>query len=404
MPIYSYKVTDNTGNVVEGSMEAIDEKAVVSKLHNLEYIPIKIEPLEKKKREIKDFFPLFKRISNTDVMLFTQDISTLLGSGLPLDKSLLILTDITENEQLKKIVSDILKNVQEGSYLSDSLAKYPDTFSRLYINMIKAGEAGGVLELILMRLAEFLKNSQELREYIKSAMVYPLLLVLVGGVSMIILLTFVIPKFSVIFSDMGQSIPLSTRFLLGLSNNIRAYWWLILGVLGIVLFFWKKYINTPKGRLNLDRSLLKFALTGKLIKVLEVAKFARTLGTLLKSGVPILDALSLVKEIIGNRVIADSMETVYKKVKEGERLAKPLGESNIFPTLAIQTITVGEETGKLDELLLRVADNYDNTVKNMVKKLINLLEPMMILFMGLIIGFIVISMLMAIFSVNEIPF
>ena len=249
-----------------------------------------------------------------------------------------------------------------------------------------------------------MESSQDLKDYIKSAMVYPLFLVFVGGISIIILLTFVLPKFSIIFSDMGQAIPLSTRFLLGFSEIIKSYWWILIGGTGGVIYFVRRYITQPSGRLKLDRYKISLPVLGDLIKKIEVARFARTLGTLTESRVPILQALRLVKDIIGNQIIARSMETVYDKVKEGEKLSKPLSETGTFPSLAIQMIMVGEETGRLDVMLLRVAENYEKMVRSMVKKFISLLEPAMILIMGLVVGFIVISMLMAIFSMNEMPF
>ena len=272
------------------------------------------------------------------------------------------------------------------------------------VSMVRAGEAGGVLESVLSRLGEFLESAQELKDYIKSAMVYPVFLVGVGGLSIIILLTFVIPKFSIIFSDMGQTIPLSTQFLLGISHLLQSYWWAILAVLGGGYYFLRKYLNTPAGRLKFDRKKMKFPVVGDLIKKIEVARFARTLGTLTKSGVPILQALTLVKDILENRVISAAMENVYTRVKEGDRLSKPLRDTGIFPPLAIQMITVGEETGRLDRMLLRVAESYEKMVRNTVKRLISLLEPTMILLMGLVVGFVVVSMLMAVFSMNEMPF
>jgi len=338
------------------------------------------------------------------VVNFTQDLSALLEAGLQVDGALSTLIDVAEKEKFKEVIKDVLKTVQEGGYLSDALAKHPRVFSTFYVNMVRAGEAGGVLEAVLGRLGDFLESSQDLRDYIKSAMVYPVFLVFVGGISIIILLTFVIPKFSIIFSDMGQSIPLSTRFLIGFSEILRTYWFVILGGFGVIYFFLRRYIRTPVGRLRLDQYKMNFPVGGELIKKIEVARFARTLGTLTKSGVPILQALNLVNEIIGNRAIARSMGKIYERVKEGEMLTKPLGEAGIFPTLAIQMITVGEETGRLDEMLLRVAETYEKVVRNMVKRFISLLEPAMILGMGLVVGFIVISMLMAIFSMSEMPF
>jgi len=409
MPTYIYKATDSSGKIVNGSLEADGEKGVVAELHDMGFIPIRIALSKGSGKALdvdisKQISSLLKGVSGKDILAFTQDLSTLLESGLPVDRALSILIEAAEKEKVKEVVGDILKTVQGGGYLSDAMAKHPKVFSTFYVNMVKAGEAGGVLESVLGRLGAFLESSQELKDYIKSALVYPLFLVFVGGASIIILLTFVIPKFSVIFSDMGQAIPFSTRFLLDLSEVLRSYWWVILGGLGAIVFFLRRYFTTRAGRLRLDRNKLSFPVVGGLVRKIEVARFARTLGTLTKSGVPILQALVLVKDIIGNRVIAKSMEEVYDKVKEGDKLSKPLSDSGIFPSLAIQMITVGEETGKLDSMLLRVAENYEKMVKDTVKRFISLLEPAMILAMGLVVGFVVISMLMAIFSMNEMPF
>ncbi len=409
MAIFSYKAADFTGKIVTGLIEAPDDKGVVTKLDSMGYIPIRITPGGKEKRkyqlDVSDFLSnTFKRVSGKDVMLFTQDLATLLEAGLPVDKSLSILTEATEKEKFKEIIQDILKTVQGGSYLSDALSKYPRIFSKFYVNMIRAGEAGGILEPVLVRLGMFLETSQDLKDFIISAMVYPIFLVFVGGASIIVLLTFVIPKFSLIFADLGAAIPLSTQILLGLSAFIRGYWWVMAGSIILLFYFFKRYSNTPEGKLNIDKQKIRLPVLGDLIKKVEVARFSRTLGTLIRSGVPILQALTLVKDIIGNRVIAASMDDVREKVQKGDRLSKPLNNSGFFPSLAIQMITVGEETGRLDEMLLKVAENYEKIVKSMVKRFIGLLEPAMILIMGLLVGFIVISMLMAIFSINEIPF
>lgn len=409
MATYSYKATDTSGKIVKGFMDASKEKGVVDNLREMNYIPIRIRSSRGEGKRLdrdltKDILSIFKRVSARDVVIFTEDLSSLLDAGLPVDKALSILIDAAEKDKVKDIIRDVLKNVQGGSYLSDALAKHPKAFSTFYVNMVRAGETGGVLEAVLERLGLFLESSQDLKDYIKSAMVYPLFLVFVGGISIIILLTFVLPKFSIIFSDMGQAIPLSTRFLLSFSEIIKSYWWLLIGGTGGVIYFIRCYISQPSGRLKLDQYKISFPVLGDLIKKIEVARFARTLGTLTKSGVPILQALRLVKDIIGNQIIARSMETVYDRVKEGEKLSKPLSETGTFPSLAIQMIMVGEETGRLDVMLLRVAENYEKMVRSMVKKFISLLEPAMILIMGLVVGFIVISMLMAIFSMNEMPF
>ena len=409
MTLYSYKATDASGKIVNATVEAPDEMEVANKIHAMGYIPIRIIPAGKQSKalryDVSDFvFYIFKRISNKDVILFTQDLSSLLEAGLPFDRALSILLQVTEKERFKEVISDVLKIVQGGGYLSDALAKHPKVFSGFYVNMVKAGEAGGVLEDVLRRLGIFLENNQDLKDYIKSALVYPLFLLFVGGISVIILMTFVIPKFSIIFSDLGQAMPLSTTLLLGFSEILRSFWWVILGGMVAVYFVFHRFKTTASGRLTVDRYKFNLPVFGELVKKIEVARFARTLGTLIRSGVPILKALDLAKDIIVNRVMAGSMTQIHARVKEGERLSKSLEDTKIFPSLAVQMITVGEETGKLEEMLIRVAENYEKIIRNMIKRLISLLEPAMILGMGLVVGFIVISMLMAIFSMNDMPF
>jgi general secretion pathway protein F len=412
MPLFSYKAADSSGKIVKGSLDARDESEIVGQLQDMGCIPIRIMSVQKSRPgsffslpgSISSLIPSLNRIPTKDIMLFTQDLSTLLGAGLPVDRTLAILKNVTERPVLKEIISDILKDVQGGSDLSEALLKHPRAFSKFYVNMVRAGESGGVLEPVLERLGVFLETSHDLKEYIISSMVYPLFLVFVGGISIIIMLTFVIPKFSIIFSDMGQAMPLSTQLLLGFSGILRDYWWVMAGALGLTWFFTVRYLKTPVGRLRVDRYLIEAPFIGRLIVMVAVARFARNLGTLTRSGVPILQALKLVKEIVGNKVIVEKLAQAYEMVKEGERLSRPLAESNMFPSLAIQMISVGEETGKLDVMLLRVAENYEKAVKNMIKRFISFLEPAMILAMGLVVGFIVISMLMAVFSMNELPF
>ena len=409
MSTYSYKATDPAGKLITGTLEAAEEKEAVAMLQGMRYIPIRIS--EAKKNHIgldvdlsRSVASFLNRVSTKDVVAFTQDLSTLLEAGVPLDRALSILINVAQNDKFRDIIRDVLKNVQGGSYLSNALAKYPRVFSSFYVSMVKAGEAGGVLDEVLKRLGTFLESSQDFKDYIKSAMVYPIFLVLVGGISIIILLTFVMPKFSVIFSDMRQAIPLSTRILLELGAALKTYWPVILAGLGIVYFYVRRYIKTPAGSLKLDHYKLHSPVVAELVKKIEVARFARTLGTLEQSGVPILQALNLVKDIIGNQVIAGTIGNVYNRVKKGERLSMPLSEIDVFPALAIQMIIVGEETGRLGEMLLRVAENYEKASRDTVRRLVSFLEPAMILGMGIVVGFIVISMMMAIFSMNEMPF
>jgi len=408
MPLYSYKATDTSGKIVRSVMEADTEVVVVHYLQDKGLIPIRITPASRGVSKAGTILSLdvktvFQRVASKDVMYFTQDLTALLGAGLPVDRSLKILVESTENIKFKKIIKEILKAIEGGSDLSEAMGRHPEIFSEFYVNMVKAGEAGGVLEAVLERLGLFLETSQELKDYIKSALVYPLFLLFVGGISIIILMTFVIPKFSVIFAGMGSALPVSTKFLLVASDIFRMYWWAII-LLGMVLFFsFSSYSRTPKGRIFFDKLKMGVPVIGDLIKKIEVGRITRTLGTLINSGVPILQAILLVKDIINNKVVAGTMDDIYDRVKEGERLSTPLTQSQIFPSLAVHMIKVGEETGNLSGMLLKVADNYEKIVKNLVKRGISLIEPLMILFMGIVVGFIVISMLMAIFSMNDMP-
>lgn len=408
MSLFSYKAADYAGKIIKGTLDADDEKGVVGKIRKMGYVPVQVSPVGKKRKSLekdvsKSFDSLINRITTKDVMSFTQDLSALLVAGLPVDRALVILIDVTEKARFKTVLRDVLRSIQSGGYLSDAIAKHPGAFSNFYVSMVRAGEAGGVLESVLERLGIFLETSQELKDYIKSALVYPLFLVFVGGISIIILMTFVIPRFSVIFADLGQAIPLSTRLLIGTSDILLAWWWLILLVIGATVYGIVRYLQTPTGIRHLDSWKLRLPVIGELVRKIEAARFARTLGTLTRSGVSMLLALKLVKDIIGNSLMVEALTRVYKRVKEGDRLSISLDESGIFPSLAVQMITVGEESGRLDEMLLRVAENYEKNIRNTVKRLISLLEPAMILGMGLVVGFIVISMLMAIFSMNDMP-
>ncbi|MCP4576674.1 MAG: type II secretion system inner membrane protein GspF [Deltaproteobacteria bacterium] len=409
MAAYSYKVADESGKVIKGTLTADDEKSAARILQNKGYLPIQIYPTESRSdsaeaRLAKWYTAISQRISSKDVMVFTQDLAVLLGAGLPVDRALSILINAIEKDRFKAVIDDILKSVKAGAYLSDAMAKHPEAFSDFYINMVRAGEAGGVLEDILKRLGIFLETSQETKDYIVSAMIYPAFLALICGVSVIVLLAFVIPKFSVVFADMGSAIPLSTTILLSLSEMLKKGWWVIPIGIGAMFFIFMRYYKAPGGRLKVDRYTLRLPLVGELVTKIETARFTRTLGVLLKSGVPILQALELVRAIIGNRFISNTMKDIYERVKEGDRFSHSLEDISILPTLGVQMILVGEESGRLDDMLIQVAQTYEKAVKETIKRLIGLLEPMMILLMGLTVGFIVISMLMGIFSMNEIPF
>ena len=397
MAIFSYRATTMEGAIVEGAIEAADEKSAIERLKNSGIIPLKVAAPEEgiKKR-------ITLRSSKTDLLTFTTELSSLLSAGLPLDRSLNILSEISESKDMKNIIQSILKSIREGSSFSDALQRHPKVFPRLYINMIRAGEAGGVLDVVLDKLNEFLESSKELKEHVLSVMIYPIILIVTGGISIIILLTYVLPKFSVIFAELGSSLPLPTQVLLRFSNALKSYWWIVLSVIIAGWIIFKNYIKSDTGRYNWDAFKLK--LMGEVIRKLETARFCRTLGTLLRSGVPLLQALNNARDVINNQVIASAIDAVSTGAKEGKGIAVPLSSANVFPPLALSMIKVGEETGQLDNMLMKVASTYEKSLNVAIKRFVSLLEPIMILSMGLVIGFIVISMLMAIFSITELPF
>ena len=394
MPVFIYKAIDSSGKILEGVFEAKEEKMVVQKLHFEGYIPLKIESREEKSSLSKEISwkILFERISNRDILFFTQELSTLLEAGIPLDKSLEICIQLCEKNKMKEIVTQILQSVREGNSFADSLAKFPNVFPRIYINVVRAGEISGVLETVLMRLYQFLEESQDLKDNIISASIYPIILAVAGFVMVFILLTFVIPKFIVLFEDMGKALPTPTKILLDISSTLKKNWWFgfIFPALG---FFLKRYVNTPSGRLIWDGFKLRLPLVGRLVQKIEVANFSRTLGTLMNSGVPILKAIDIVKETIGNQVIEKAIEEVFIGVRKGRGISKPIEDSKVFPPLAIHLLKVGEETGNLENMLIKTASIYDREVKSSFKRLVSLLEPVLILFMGLIVGFILYSIL-----------
>ncbi len=406
MTVYSYKATDKSGKLVEGDINAPDYHTAIQQIRQLNYFPVKVaEGKNKISSGLKLSLPrMGARVSTKDLMTLTQQLATLVDSGLTLDEGLSTLVKLAETEQLRTILADIRKQVHAGSSFADALEEHPDVFSKLYINMVRAGEAGGIVGETLSRLAMFLEKSVELKANIRAAMVYPAILSFVGGSAVIVLITFVVPQFSKLFEDMGAALPLPTQIMLGLSDLIINYWLvLILGVLGCVGAF-TFYVRTDKGRLRWDGLLLKLPLFGTLIRKIEVSRFSLTMATLLKSGVPILQAMTIVQSILINRVIADAIGNLRQALKRGQGLSGPLQETGVFPPMAVHMITVGETSGALDEMLTKVSHTYDKEVEQSIKQVVSLIEPFMILLMALIIGFIVVSMLLAIFSANDIAF
>lgn len=405
MAVFSYRAADTQGKLREGTIEAKDARGALLRLqHDMQLQPIEIVQQKQASAlsQQYSFTSYFQRVKFSDVKNFTLQLATLVDAGIPLDKSLSILEDMAEKEKLRELIGTVRKNVHGGATFADALARHPHNFSRLYINMVKSGETGGVLDKILLRLADFLENVDELRSYIVSALIYPILLMLVGSIAVIVLLTFVLPKFTRIFEDMNTVIPWPTLMLLSFSHFIRDYWYIVILVIAFILIGFRNWITKDAGRYSWDTFKLRVPLLGEIIQKLEISRFARTFGTLINSGVPILQALAIVKDTLTNRRISSSLVDVYGGIKEGSGIARPLKTSNVFPPMALHMITVGEETGNLEQMLIKIAETYEKDVRNTVKRVMSLIEPGLILIMGLIIGFIVIAMLLAIFSVNDL--
>lgn len=401
MPVFLYRAADRGGHKIDGVMEAPDARAVIERLHKESYFPVSVTPHAARKA-----WPTFggNRIRQRDLLAMTQQLATLFEAGLPLDRALAILQELSPTGKLGAIITDLLNTVRGGASLSDALAKHhPQPFSRLYINMVRAGEKGGVLEVALRRLAEFLEARAAFTDAIVSALAYPAVITTVGAGAVVFLLTFVIPRFATIFADLHQAIPLPTQILMSISAGMRAYWWVggLVAVGGMLA--WRLWTGSPEGRQQWDRVLLRLPRVGPLTLKIETARFLRTLGTMLKSGVPVLGAMAVVGDMMSNQIVARSVQRVADAVKRGGTVAAAMREHGHFPILAIHMVRVGEETGRLEDMLLKAADTLEGDVRTDMKRMIGLLEPIVILIMGVLVAFIVVAMLLAIFSINDIP-
>jgi general secretion pathway protein F len=405
MAAYSYKAATMEGKFVEGTMEAPDSGTASLRLQEMGLLPIRVGVATQKTFFTRDLSWSWKRkrVRQKDLLVFTHELHTLVKSGIPLDRSLAVLGKLAESAALAEVIQNVLKAVKGGKSFSEALGQYPEVFPKVYVNMVRAGEVGGVLEEILGRLSVFLETSENLRSYVVGALIYPVLLSAVAVGSVTILTLFVVPRFAAVFHDMGVPLPLPMAILQGLSSFLTVYWWLLLTAVILIGVYLRRYRTSPEGRLKWDRWLLRLPLWGPVVRKVEVARFSRTLGTLLHSGVPLLQGMNIVREILSNQGIATTIEPIRNGIKKGEGIAQPMKQSGVFPPLAMHLIEVGEESGKLDSMLIQVAEVYDGEVRTAIKNLIAFFEPALILIMGLIIGTIVVSMLLAIFSINDVP-
>jgi type II secretion system protein F len=405
MPQFAYKAKKDDGSVVTGTLQADNERSALDSLGRMGVFPMEIESRAEDKagavRASDAPRQTARKVKPADIALFTRQLSDLMRAGVPLNRGLHTLAAQTTNLTLSQTISEIEKQVSDGATLAEALGKFPKIFSNLYLSMVRAGEAGGFLEDVLHRLALFIEKDQELRSRISSALAYPILLIVIGTFAIGFLMVFFIPRFSEIFKKMGDSLPFTTQIVMAVSYFFRDYWMFAAMGLVALMFAWRRVLATRAGRRFMDRLKVRVPLFGDIVKKNAVSRFTRTLGTLLKSGVAILSALDISKEAMANVVLMEDVDEASAGVKQGKGLAEILRNARYFPPMVIDMIAVGEESGNLDDVLVNVADSYDIQVERAVRVFIALFEPALLLVMATLVGFIVISMLLPVFSLSS---
>ncbi|MHB1844075.1 MAG: type II secretion system inner membrane protein GspF [Deltaproteobacteria bacterium] len=405
MPIFAYKGFNESGKATDGVREADSPKGLRAALRKegifLSEVTAEAQQAEKAAAGEVDVKRLFGgRISSDDIAILTRQLATLVGAGIPLVEALTALVDQVDHERLKRIVSAVKRRVNEGATLADAMAQHPKVFNNLFVNMVRAGEHSGALHVVLVRLADFTEAQARLRSKVIGTMVYPIIMVLVGTGILGILMTVVVPKVTRMFEDMRMALPLPTRVLIFVSHTAQSYWYLILMALGLSVWGALAYVRTPNGRAWWDRTVLHMPVFGKIVRMLAIARFSRTLSTLLRSGVPLLTSMDIVKAIVTNTVLSGVIEQSREAIKEGESIAAPLRRSGEFPPMVYHMVAIGERSGQLEEMLLNVANAYDAQVDTRMSALTSLLEPVMIVGMGAVVAFIVMSILLPILQMN----
>ena len=396
MPMYEYTARNAAnGQIQKGQLDVASQADVSNYLRKNRLILVSVREAPK---QIKLSLPGAQRIKTRDVVIFTRQFATMINAGLPLVQSLTILAQQTENKALAEITRSVVYDVESGNTLADAFSKHPRAFSDLYVNMVAAGEAGGILDTILLRLATFLEKSDALMRKVKGALVYPGVIMTVAAIAIAILLIFVIPVFQNLFASVNLDLPLPTRIVIGLSDLLIGYWWAVLGTLGAIVFAIRRYYGTSGGRKTIDSMLLRAPVLGDLLRKSAVSRFTRTLGTLISSGVSILEGLEITAKTAGNMVIHDAVMASRQSIAGGDTIAAPLEKSKVFPPMVISMIAVGEQTGGLDEMLTKIADFYDEEVDVAVGALLSLMEPMMIVVLGVVVGGMVVAMYLPIFD------
>ncbi len=400
MTTFFFKAVASDGKVRSGSLSGESDKDIARELRRQGLTPVYVGLEQKKGFEFE--MPSFGGGKKKDVLYFTQEMATLLNAGVPIDRAIGIATELTERAAFRMVILDVLRVLKGGRTLADSLATHPDYFSNLYINMVRAGEASGSLATVFTRLSEFEKTRDELRGYIISSSVYPALLALVGLGSILLMLTFVVPRFAQVFSQSRMPIPTPTKIMLEVSRITTTYGPVTIGLLIVGITIFLSYIRTAEGRMWWDRFRLTIPLLGEALRKAETARFARAMGTLVANSVPLVQSIQIAGATLMNRQIAKGLISVEQGVKRGEGIAGPLRKCGQFPPLAAHLLSVGEETGRLDEMFNRMADIYEDETRSSIKRLTTLFEPLIILIMGIMVGALVLSMLLAITSINEV--
>lgn len=406
MPIFEYIGVDAKGKRAVGTMDAENERAARVKLRRISVFPTSIN-MEGAKKEVGlgsniNIGKYLQRIKIQDVAVMTRQLSTLLGAHIPLVDALNALVEQIENPKLRAIIARVREKVTEGGKLSDALRGNPKVFNDVYVNMVNAGESSGALETVLARLADFTEGQSRLRSKVIGAMVYPIIMAVVGALLTIFLLTSVVPQVAQMIADSGKVMPLPTRLLMGVSNSLVSYWYVYLLFIPFIIYLIKRFLKSPKGRTWWDVKVLKLPLFGKLARMVIIARFTRTLSTLLSSGVPLLTAMDIVRNIVTNSKLRKVIEQTRENVREGQSVAEPLKRSGEFPPLVTHMIAVGEKTGELEKMLERVADTYDTEVNNTVAAMTTILEPLMILIMAGVVGFIVLSIMLPMLEMQQV--
>ena len=396
MPVYLWKGKDRHDKSRKGEMDAPSEDAVRSELTRRKITSIKI------KKKPKDLFEnvsfMQPKVKQSDIIIFCRQFSTMIDAGLPIIQCLDILHAQNDNKTFKKMLREVKANVESGQTLSEALKKYPKQFDDLFVNMISAGEAGGILDSILRRLSAYLEKAAKLKAKIKGGMTYPVVTIVIAVIVVAVIMVFVIPVFEEMFSSMGHALPVATQFVVNLSRAVKSNIFYIIGAIIIAIIALRRFYNTEKGKVLIDDYLLKLPLFGQLVRKAAVAKFTRTMGTMLTSGVAILDALEIVAKTSGNKTIEKAIFDTRTAIAEGRTMSDPLAESGVFPSMVCQMIAVGESTGALDAMLTKIADFYEEEVDQAVENLTSLIEPFMIVFLGVVIGGLVVSMYLPIFK------